>query len=168
LAAIADHHGLRISGADVDQVQVRIVRGRLPRRAAAAFHRKRVGPGFRAWLPGAGSRVPFPLNVPCFRVARLQPRGNVHIVAAGPDEDMVTYDCRRRSGIVIRPDVCDLLVPALLAVSSLERDHVIVRRLEEDPVAIYADPAVPDVHAAPGLPEVMPDLLPRTRVNRKG
>ena len=48
--------------------------------------------------------------------------------------------------------------PAELAGVLIERNEVIVRCLEEEPVAINADAAIADVNAALGLPTVVPEF----------
>ena len=62
----------------------------------------------------------------------------------------------------------DDFVPALLAGLGVERDQIIVRRLHVQPVAVHPQAAVADVRAAPGFPEVMPQLGAVARVDRPG
>src|SRR5262249_10787824 len=86
-------------------------------------------------------------------------------VAADADNDMVSDHNRRRRAEVLLPDVGDLLVPAFLAGCRVERYQVAVRRLEENRVIAQADAPVADMDAAPGPPEVMPDLPARASIN---
>src|SRR5581483_11729493 len=94
-AALTGEHWIRIAGAEVIQIQIRIVGARQPRHAAAARHRVLVGPRLRTWLTWTRRRVPPPHDVAAFRVARFEKTGNVERVTADAD-DHVTADHDRR------------------------------------------------------------------------
>ena len=158
-------HRLRVAGADVVEVQLRIVGAGQPRHAAAVEHRFGVGPGLGARLARPRRRVPAPHDVAALRIARLEIAGHVERVAADADQHLLADDDRRARREVLALDVGDLVVPALLARRRVERDEVVVGRQEEDPVAVHADAAIADVDAAARLPEVVPDLAAGARVD---
>ena len=103
---------------------------------------------------------------PRLRIARLEVAGHVERVAAHAEDHVVADHDRRRGREVLALHAGDFLVPALLARRRVERDEVVVGREEIQPVAVHADAAVADVDAAPGPPEVVPQLAAGARVDR--
>ena len=63
-------------------------------------------------------------------------------------------------------EIGDLDVPAFLAGFRVERDEVVVRRLEEQVVVPDRRAAIADVRRAARLPEVVPDFAAVERVER--
>ena len=158
LATLRREDGIRVAGGQIEQVQLRIVGRRQPRHPSAVCHRIFVRPGLR---PGVArllrGRVPPPLQLTGFGLARLQVSRHVERIAADADDDVPPDDDGRGRAEVLLPDVGNLLVPALLAGGRVERDEVAVRRFEKERVAVHADAAVADMDAAASTPEVMPD-----------
>src|SRR2546421_6571824 len=74
------------------------------------------------------------------------------------------YWCRRREVLLV--EVRDLSVPALLARLRVERNEIVVRRLEEQPVAVHRHATIADVRAPARLPPVVPENMPVQRVHR--
>src|SRR5207249_7773011 len=74
------------------------------------------------------------------------------------------YWCRRREVLLV--EVRDLSVPALLARLRVERNEIVVRRLEEQPVAVHRYATIADVRAPARLPPVVPENVPVQRVHR--
>src|SRR6266480_56170 len=73
------------------------------------------------------------------------------------------YWCRRREVLLV--EVRDLSVPALLARLRVERNEIVVRRLEEQPVAVHRHATIADVRAPARLPPVVPENVPVQRVH---
>ena len=124
-AALAGADGVRISGGHIDQIEIGIVSGRLPRHAAAVLCvRIIIGPGIVARVAGLLRRgVPLPLQVAGFGIARFEKALHVERIAADADDDVIADDERRVGGKVVVLHVGDLFVPAFLAGSGIERDH---------------------------------------------
>ncbi len=80
--------------------------------------------------------VPAPLHLAALRVVRLDVAGDVEVVAADADDQVVLDDRRGGRRVVEAVDVADLLAPALLAVLQVQRDEVAVGRLEVQPVLV--------------------------------
>src|ERR1700753_1834141 len=57
-------------------------------------------------------------------------------------------------------------MPSFLAGSGIPRDQVIIRRFEKQIAVIEPDAPVPDVCAAPCLPEVVPDRFTASCIHR--
>ena len=165
-AILAGQHGLRIAGADVVEVELRVVGAGEPRHAAAVGHHFGIRPGVGARLPGPRRRVPAPDDVAALRIARLEIAGHVERVAADAKQHLPADDDGRARRKVLALDVGDLVMPALFSRRRVERDEVVVRREEVQPVAEHADTAIADVDAAARLPEVVPVLAAGARVDR--
>src|SRR3954468_9703086 len=97
---------------------------------------------------------------------RLDVAGNVQVVSADPDDDVIADDDRGRGRVVVLIEIADLLPPALLPSLHLERHQVAIRCDDIQRVAENAYAAVADVVAALALPLEVPDLAPRPRVDR--
>ena len=165
-AALAGEHRIRIAGADVVEVQLRIVGARQPRHAATMRHRVLVGPRLRARLAFARRRVPPPHHLAAFGIARFEIAGNVERIAAHADDHLLADDDRCVGREVLALHAGDFLMPPLLPRPCVERDEIVVRRQEIEPFLVNPDAAVADVIAAPRLPEVVPHLPARPRVDR--
>src|SRR5205814_5047895 len=122
------------------------------------------GRGLGARLAGPVRRVEAPHDFAALRIARLEITLHVQRVAAHADDDLLADDDRRVGREVLTLHAGDFLVPALLPGGGVERDEIIVRREEVEPLLVQADAAVADVIAAARLPEVVPDLAARPRV----
>ena len=166
--AVADQHRLRIAGADVDQIELGIVGRRLPGRGAAPFRGVGVRPGFDSRFARARRRVPLPLQRAGFRIPRLEPAGHVGVVAAGGREDVIADHRRRGRRIEVAAIIGLLLIPAFLARRRVERDQVLIGRVEEQVVPPHAETAVADRRTAEASPVVVPYLTARPRVERIG
>src|ERR1700693_1931207 len=92
-----------------------------------------VRPGFRSRFAGLGCRVPMPLQVSGFGIARFKVSRNVEIVAAHA-YDQVSSDDHRRHGTEIHLiDIADLFSPALLSRNGVERNEMTVRSFKKYP-----------------------------------
>ena len=164
-AALPGEHGIRIAGADVVEIQFRIVGAGQPRHAAAVRHRIFVGPRLGARLAFARRRVETPHDFSALGIARLEIAGHVERVAADADDHLLADDDRRVGREVLALHAGDFLVPALLAGRRVEGDEIVVGRQEVQPLLVDADAAVADVIAAARFPEVVPDLTSRARID---
>src|SRR5689334_3251325 len=81
---------------------------------------------------------------------------------------MVTGDDRRRSGKISLINIGDHLVPALFAGFGIERNQVVVWGFHVEIVVPHGHPAVADMCAAFGLPEVMPEHAPVVCIDSPG
>ncbi len=160
-------HRLRIAGRDEDQVQLGIVGDRLPRHAAAVPRHLLVRPRFRPRIAFLlRDDVPPPLQLAGFRIARVEIAGDVEVVAADADDDVILDDHRRDRPVIELIQIGDRLVPALGAVLDVQADEIVVGRFEIQPVAQDGDAAIGEMIAARRLPEVVPDLAARPRIDR--
>src|SRR5215510_5933715 len=121
-------------------------------------HRFGIRPCFRAGLSRFRLNVPLPLEFAGFRRASLQISGNIEIVPADADDDVVFNDDRRNARKVILIEVTNLLPPPLFAFFQIQRYQMTIRRFEEQPVAEDSGAAIAYVIASLRLPGVMPDL----------
>src|SRR5205807_2686409 len=90
----------------------------------------------------------------------------VQRVAAHADDHVVANHQRSRCGEVLLFHVCQRYLPPDFSAVPIERDEVIIGRLEEEPIAVDTYAPIADVDAAGGLPFEVPQLLPGTRVQR--
>src|SRR5690242_18863880 len=97
-----------------------------------------------------------PLHGTGLRVASLKISRNVERIAGHPYDDVVADHNRRSGGEIFERKVRDLHTPAKFACSGFERNQVIVRGLEIEPIAPDTDATVTDVDAALRLPFVVP------------
>ncbi len=156
----------RITRADDVQLRLRIVGARNPRLAAAVTGRLEARPCVESRIAGFHRHgVELPLQLAGLRIERLQEAGHVEIVA-GPDQDVIADDHRRRRGEILLVEARDFDVPALLARPGVERHEVIVGRLEIEVVVPHAGTAVADVRPAARLPVVPPQLVSVDAIER--
>ena len=99
------------------------------------------------------------------RIVGLQESRRVQVVA-GADEHVVVDDHRSRGREVLLVEIRNLHVPALFARACVQRDEVIVGRLEEQVVVPERSAAVADVRTALGFPVVVPDHAAVPRIDR--
>ena len=141
------NHGLWIARRDVNQVQFRIIRDRLPRHASAVFHRVLVRPRFRTGVAHLLRHdVPAPLHFARDRIVRLDVSGSVQIVAADACNHMIFDDHRRGGPELIQ--IANRFAPAFLAVFQIQRNQIAIRRFDIKRIAQNAYAAIADVDAA--------------------
>src|SRR5205807_3203631 len=148
------------------QVRLGIVRPRDPDLRAPMLRRVQARPGVEPRIPLLHRyRVELPLQIPALRIEGLQKSRCVQIVTR-PHQYMIAdhYWCRRREVLLV--EVRDLSVPALLARLRVERNEIVVRRLEEQPVAVHRHATIADVRAPARLPPVVPENVPVQRLHR--
>ena len=81
------------------------------------------------------------------------------------NEHVIADDNRRERREILLLEIGDFDVPALLAGARIERDQIVVGRLEVEVVVPHADAAAADVRTAARFPEVVPDLMAVARVD---
>ena len=97
---------------------------------------------------------------------RLDITWNVEVVAAHAD-DQAILDHHWRGGRVIEVvHVADRFSPALVSILEIQRNQIAVRRFEVQPALVHGGAAISEMVAAGGLPAIVPDLPPRSRVDR--
>ena len=168
LAALSGEDGIRVAGAEVVEIEFRIVGARHPGHAAAVFHGVFVGPRFRALFADARGGVPVPLGFAGLGVAGFEVARDVERIATGADDDVVADHDGRGGGEVFEAHVADFDMPALFAGFRVEADEVIVRGFEVEPIAIHAEAAAADVDAALRFPLVVPELTAGAGVDGPG
>src|SRR5262245_21071379 len=100
--AFSCNDGLRISGSEEEQVEVWIVRAGDPSHSAAVRHGLRTGPGLGARLTGFWFYVPLPLQFAGLGRTRLQVTGDIEIVAADTDDDVILHnDWSNRAKVIL-------------------------------------------------------------------
>src|SRR5262249_8715045 len=103
-----------------------------------------------------------------FGIAGFKIPGDIEVVAAHPDDDVVPDRDRSDRPVVHLVEIADGLVPALGAILRIERNQVAIGRFEIEMVAVHGGAAIADMHAADGVPGVVPELAAGARVNGPG
>src|SRR5438876_9634800 len=162
-----------VAGREVEEAELRIERGRVPDRGAAAHRMVGAGrPGLAATLPRPGQRVPAPLDLAGLGVQRGDAPTHAEFASrdAGVHEAVVVERCGRE-GIAVLP-LLDGRLPLHLASLHVQRDDVRVELTEvEQPLAhgeTAVDPAAAhggDLLVDPG--PVLPEDLARFGVQRE-
>src|SRR5580765_1815520 len=118
---------LGVANAPVHEIELRVVRARSPRRAAAVL--PRVGilrPRFGTRLAWRRNRVPRPQLFPCLGIPTDEETARRRLAAGhSRDEDTVGHN-RRARGVVAFFRIREFLVPHFLAGLHVERDDVVV------------------------------------------
>ena len=156
-AEFAGQHRRWISGAPVQQVQIRIVSAGHPGHAA----------GGRVGSSDGRSAVPLPLRLAGFRIEGAQIAGEIIEVARDADDHVIAARSRATwwssSLSWNRPTArSSARFPSL----AFKRDQVRIGSRVEEPVPIHRDAAMADVKALVGRIGVMPDLVARARIDR--
>src|SRR5438132_11521872 len=162
-----------VAGCEVEEAELRIERGRVPDRGAAAHRMVGAGrPGLAATLPRPGQRVPAPLDLAGLGVQRGDAPTHAELAArdAAVHEALVV-EWRARDGVAVLP-LLDGRLPLHLAGLHVQRDDVRVELTEvEQPLAhgeTAVDPAAAhggDLLVDPG--PVLPEDLARLGVQRE-
>src|SRR5438309_9985571 len=126
---------LGIPGADIQQVELRVIRSVLPSRPAAVLPRVRLGlvrPGLGTRFAGRGNRVPAPQLLPGIRIVGVDAAARGAVAARHPrDQHPVRNDGRNDAFVAFFP-IGILLLPDLLAGLHVEREYVRVDRLAKE------------------------------------
>ena len=157
---LAVEHRGRVAGADVEQIELRIVGAGHPHLAAGG------AAADRTWRAGGRRAVERPLRRARVGVERAQDARQVVEIARDADDEMVADEERRVRGPVPLLRVGDHHVPLHRAVARVEGDQVGVWRGEEHQVPGHRGAAVADVEAVVRRIGVAPDLAPVARVDR--
>jgi hypothetical protein len=142
-AALPGAHRVRVASAPINQIELRVVGSGKPGHAAAMPHGFGVWPGFGPGGTGLRRGIPSPLHGAGLGVARFQESGHIQRVATDADNHMITDDQRSGRGEVLLLDVGDGAAPADFAGARVERNQVVVRGLEEEPIPIDPSPRLP-------------------------
>jgi hypothetical protein len=152
----------------IDELQVRVVRDPAPHRAAADLPRFR-RPGAHAEVLAAIARVerlecradehvrirPCGIGAPRFltrrSIERDHPTTYAILAAAVADEHFAGGNERRHGDRLALVDVAELLAPALLTATRVQRDRLTVQRREIEAVAGERDTAINGVAAGNAL-----------------
>src|SRR4026209_152308 len=129
----------RVTGPEVVEIRVWIERARHPGLRATISRRVQTAPAVRARVAGLHrDGVELPAQLAIAWIERLQESRRIEIVARS-DDDMVANDHGRRRREILVLERCDHRVPAFLAGAGVQTDEIVVRSLEEQPVAIDPD-----------------------------
>ncbi len=145
-----------VAGADVQQIELRVVRHRIPDRAAAAELPPFAVPGLRGLREDrrferlrriAGHGVEAPQHLAGLRVVRGDVAAHAELGAAVADDDFALDDARRAGD-----GVCLRLIdghhgPHFVAGRGVERDETAVERAEEQLAFVRSDAAIDGVAA---------------------
>src|SRR6267143_1809771 len=155
--------GPAVAGREVEEAELRIERGRVPDRGAAAHRMVRAGgPGLAATLPRPGQRVPAPLDLAALGVQCGDAPTHAEFAARDAAvHETVVVERRAGDGVAVLP-LLDRRLPGHLAGLHVERDDVRVELTEVeqplahgestvDPPAAYGGDLLVD--AGPVLPE---------------
>ena len=165
LAADARITRSRVAGAEDVELRFGIVRARHPDLTAAVARRVETWPRLQARIARIHRHgIKLPLQLARLGIERLQKSRSVEVVA-GADEHVIADDNRRERREILLLEIGDFDVPALLAGARIERDQIVVGRLEVEVVVPHADAAAADMRAAARFPEVVPDLMAVARVD---
>src|SRR5690606_21849062 len=130
-----------VTGADVEQPRVRVVRERIPGRAAAAHRPPLAVPSPRRRLERrvlerllrvSGNRIETPHELAGLRVVRRDEAAHAELGAAVADHDLAVDDARRAGDRVRLVDRRRLHVPDRLPGLRVERDEAAVDDAHED------------------------------------
>src|SRR3954463_4358624 len=160
---------LRIAGRYKDQVQLWIVGNRLPRHATTVAGHLLVRPRLRsgiAFLLRDG--VPPPLQFTGFRIASVEITGDVEVVSADADNDVILDDNRRRRAVVELIQIRDGLMPAFGTVLDVEADEIVVWRFEVQRLPQNGNTPIRQVIATRRFPQVVPDLSTASCIDGPG
>ncbi len=167
---VAVDNGLRITRAEVVQVQFGVVGAGHPRHAAAVQHGLIVGPGLCLWVAGIWMRVPAPLQGAGVRIVRFNIAGHVEVVARNAYHDVVLDDGGRHAAEIkvgaVDARLTDFAVPLFFAGGDVDRYQVAVFRFEVERVAADSRAAIADCLAALALPVKLPQLHAGARIHR--
>ena len=156
----------RVAGAEDVQLRFGIVDAGDPDLATAVACGLEARPRVEAGVTGIHrDGIELPLELAGLRIEGLQEAGRVEVVS-GSGEHVVADDHRRHGREVLLVEIGDFDVPALLAGPRIERDQVVVRRLEVEIVVPHPHAAAADVGASLRLPVVVPELAAVARVDR--
>ena len=125
-----------------------------------------LGQVFASGVPGSGCVYQRHCSAPVSGIVRFDVAGDVEVVAADADDDVVVDDERRGRGVVELIEIADLGAPFLLARPVVERQQMAVGRLDIDRRAEHGDAAVADVPSAARRPGGVPQLASAARVER--
>ncbi len=145
-----------VADADVQQVELLVIRHRIPHRAAAAVLPPFAVPGggrffhrlaLEAVLRIAGDGIEAPQLLAGRRLIRGDIAAHAHLAAAVADDDLALDDARRARDGVTLGGIGGLYRPHRLARVAIECDEPPVERAQIDIVAPRCDTAIHDVAA---------------------
>src|SRR5262245_36122956 len=137
-----------VADTDVQQIELRVVRHRIPYRSAAAVLPPFAAPGLRGLLQCralesvggvAGDGVEPPHLLARRRIVRRDKTAHAHLTAAVADDDVALDDARRASDGVALRRIRGLYAPHNLACRHVERDQAAVECSQVDIVAPRRD-----------------------------
>ena len=136
-AALHGAPGNRHPDTRIDQVQLRVVAGRIPGRAAAPILVRDVAPAVVAELALAGNGVRTPHLLAGIHVMGRDPAAGVQVIAAGHAGDDAPLDYHRTAGIVLaNGPVAHLHVPFDLARTGVQGHEVRIVGADEQLVPV--------------------------------
>ena len=158
----------RVARARDVQVRLGVIRARHPHVAAAVARGIQRRPRLqRRVLRCHRHHVPLPLKLSGGRIEGLQEPRRIAVVARA-HQHVVADHHRRHGREILVGQFRDLHVPALVPRAGIQRDQVVIRGLEEQRVVPQRGSSACDMCAAPGLPEVVPQLRPGAGIERPG